>query len=86
MEESKRRHTMGAVVFFEQCPNGTYKKISATAPLPYFEALTYYAETPNPASQLVGGDSEKEVKEAITDIVGKMADIDWVEKYLTPYL
>lgn len=86
MEETRRRYTMGAVVFFEELPNGTYKKTGATPPLPYFEALTAYAEIPNPASQLVGGNTEKEVKEAITDIVGKMADIDWVEEYLTPYL
>ena len=86
MENFERRNALGAVVFFEKRPDGTYQKTAATRPLRYFDALTIYAETPNPASQLVGGNTEEEVFAAIKDITKKMANIDWVEEYLTPYL
>jgi hypothetical protein len=80
------RHKLGAVVLFEETEYGTYKKIGTTKPLPYAQALRAYSEIPNPASQLVAGDTEKEIREAILDIEGKMADIEWVNEYLEPYL
>ena len=80
------RNKLGAVVLFEQNMDGSYKKIGQTPIMPYGMALDSYAEIPNPPSQLVAGDTPKEVNEAIRDIEGKMGDIEWVEEYLEPYL
>ena len=80
------RNKLGAVVLFEQNTDGSYKKIGQTPIMPYGMALDSYAEIPNPPSQLVAGDTPKEVNEAIRDIEGKMGDIEWVEEYLEPYL
>ena len=76
---------LGRVVFF--APVGKiYRCIGFSKVLPYFQALNVYANTPNPASQLVGGDTEEEVTKASRDMIEKMADADYVEEYVEPYI
>ena len=81
-----RRHKYGVVVFFGRNENGTFDKLGQSQPLPYFNALNVYANTQNPASQLVGGETPEEANNKVNDIVNKMKDKSYVEEYVDPYL
>ena len=81
-----RKHTYGIVVFFGRNENGTFDKLGQTQLLSYFTALNVYANTPNPASQLVGGSTLEEANNNVDDIVNKMKDKSYVEEYVDPYL
>ena len=52
----------------------------------FLTALDVYANTPNPASQLVEGDTIDEVTSEATAMINKMKDHEYVEKYVYPYL
>ena len=77
---------LGIVIFFERNEEGTFDKTGQTPPMSYFIALQVYANTPNPASQLVGGDTAEEVIEEADMMVKNMHDLDYVQEYVDPYL
>ena len=81
-----KQNKLGIVVFFKRNQNGTYDSMGQTKPLRYFTALEVYANTPNPASQLVEGFSVEDVLNSAKEIVQKMACRDYVEEYVDPYL
>jgi len=78
--------SLGIVVFFGKNDEGTFNRIGQTQVMPYFNALNVYANTPNPASQLVSGDKEEDVVNEAEEIVKKMRNKDYVEEYIDPYL
>ena len=76
----------GVVIFFERNKEGTFDSVRQTQPLRYFDALNVYANTPNPASQLVGGDTKEEAMKQANEMVKKMHNLDYVQEYVDPYL
>ena len=76
----------GIVIFFGRNDNGTFDSLGQTPPLGYLDALDIYANTPNPASQLVGGDTVEEVFENARKMVLNMKDQEYVENYIDPCL
>ena len=49
-------------------------------------ALYTYANTPNPASQLIVADDEYELKSKIGEMILNYQDDDWLNQNLYPYL
>lgn len=78
--------TFGVVIFFNRNKDGTFDRVGQTPPMKYFDALNVYANTPNPASQLVGGDTKEEAMEQANEMVKKMHNLDYVQEYVDPYL
>ena len=78
--------TLGAVVFFERNDEGTFDTTGRTQVMPYSHALDVYANTPNPASQIVGGNTEEEVEMEVTLMIYNMMHPKYVEEYVDPYL
>ena len=76
----------GVVIFFERNKDGAFDSVGQTLPLRYIDALDVYANTPNPASQLVGGDTKEEAMEQAREMVKKMHNLDYVQEYVDPYL
>jgi hypothetical protein len=77
---------LGVVIFFRRNENGTFDRIGQTPPMKYFTALEVYANTPNPASQLVGGDTDEEVNREADIMIENMKKPEYVEEYVDPYL
>ena len=77
---------LGVVIFFERNEKGTFNTVGQTQPMKYFYALDVYANTPNPASQIVGGDTVEEVNTAVSDMIKKMLDPEYVKEYVDDYL
>lgn len=50
------------------------------------QALDAYANTPNPASQLVDGESPEELLKEMEDMLAHYDDEKWLEENLYPYL
>ena len=76
----------GKVVFFEENDNHTFDESGITAMMPFGVALNVYAEVPNPASQLIEGDTEEEIDSQIRVLLENMQDPDWLDENLFPYL
>lgn len=81
-----RAKQFGVVIFFGRNKEGTFDSLGQTPPLRYIDALNVYANTPNPASQLVGGDTKEEAMAEAKIIVEKMHCLDYVQEYVDPYL
>ena len=79
-------YPLGAVVFFVENKEGVYDKIGRTSVMLYRDALDTYANTPNPASQLVGGYTPKEVEKKMDDIIKMMKCRKYVEEYVNPFI
>lgn len=77
---------LGAVVFFSRNEQGTFTSIGHTQVMPHFDALNVYANTPNPASQMVEGNTVEEVEKGVQSIINQMACPKYVEEYVDPYL
>lgn len=87
MEELKHHHKqLGIVIFFERNKNGTFDPAGKTQPLSSFTALQIYANTPNPASQLVYGETPEEAEEEARKMIENMKKPEYVEEYVDPYL
>lgn len=76
----KKTDTHGIVVFYE--PNydtKTIKEIGRTNALTVYEALDYYANTPNPASQIItfNGDLEQVLQES--ELAKNITDREWLD-------
>ena len=50
------------------------------------KALLYYANTPNPASQLVSGETKEELEVEIKKMQENYKDKDWLDNCLYPYI
>jgi hypothetical protein len=56
----KKTYTHAIVVFFDpDYSTATIKEIGRTPVLPFMDALNVYAETPNPASQMIEWDENE---------------------------
>ena len=86
MENELKKPVFGAVVFFERNESGAFDKIGRTYVMGHFDALNVYANTPNPASQLVDGDTPDEVEKGVENIIKMMACPKYAEEYVDPYL
>lgn len=49
-------------------------------------ALTFYAETPCPASQLIEAYDEKELERKIKQMIKNFKNKEWIKKYIEPYI
>jgi len=70
----------GIVIFYD--PNyttQTIKEIGRTPVLDYMDALNIYAETPNPASQMVKGETEEELQLELTKLEQYVKNPYWLE-------
>ena len=52
----------------------------------YFDAMSFYCNTPCPASQILHADSDEEMQELIRKMDKDMSDEKWVKEELEPYL
>ncbi len=80
-EFEKDKQLYGVVVFYE--PNyqeKTVKEIGRTSVLPYSDAMYVYAETANPASQIVKGETEEEIAEELKKLEALTKDAKWLEE------
>lgn len=50
------------------------------------EALDYYANTPNPASQIIDATSKENLAEKMAEMLRNYDDEHWLETELYPYL
>ena len=82
---NNKPQSLGVVIFFER-DGEVYKRIGQTPPLRYPVALDVYANTPNPASQLVGGETAEEINVEVTKMVENMSNKEYVEEYVDPYI
>lgn len=72
--------TTGMVIFYE--PNHDKKTISElgrTPELPFTQAVDIYAETPNPASQLLQWNTEEEKQAVLTQHELDIHNPEWLE-------
>lgn len=77
LEEDK---LLGLVVFYEpNHDNNTIKEIGRTDILPYSDAIYAYAETPNPASQMVKGYTVEEINSELEKLEQLIKDPKWLE-------
>lgn len=51
-----------------------------------FQALDFYANTPNPASQIISEYSPEKLEQSIQDMLHNYQDDKWLEDNLYPYL
>ena len=77
---------LSVVMFFERNEEGTFDCIGRTIELLPWQALEVYANTPNPASQLVEGKNEEELERNIEITKNNMLDPDYVRQEVDPYL
>lgn len=77
------RKVLAIVVFMEyDRDNHIFYEIGKTPTIDYCDALTVYAETPNPASQILAGACELQVKEKYNQLLIDCKDPIWVEQLL----
>lgn len=50
------------------------------------DALNYYVNTPNPASQLISAESEELLQKEINKMINNYKNEKWLDKNLYPYL
>lgn len=50
------------------------------------DALSYYANTPCPASQLLDANTEEELNDKITEMIINYQDENWLNENLYPYM
>lgn len=74
------------VLFFERNQEGTFTLSNQTEVLTSFEALQVYANTKNPASQLVGADDITSLVVKVGKVIDNMSNLEYVEKSVNPYL
>lgn len=71
---------LGAVVFYEpNYYNKTIKEIGRTNIVSYMAALDCYCETPNPASQMVKGNTTEEVEQELKNLEERIKDPKFLE-------
>jgi hypothetical protein len=69
---------LGQVYFYNTTPENTLSFIAKTKVLPYIDALNIYAETPNPASQLIKGENEEELAKERAILNKNIVDPKWL--------
>lgn len=70
----------GIVIFYETNQEAkTITEIGRTKTLPYFDALTVYSETHNPASQLIKFETDKERRVESHNLSLRVKDKKWLE-------
>lgn len=73
--------TKGIVVFYEpDYATKSIKEIGRTPEMPFFTALDYYAETPNPASQLIRYDNIFEKKLVLAELETAINNREWLDQ------
>lgn len=73
--------TKGIVVFYvTEYPGNTIKEIGRTEQMPFFQALDVYAETPNPASQIVRFDNIFEKKLVLKQLEEAINNREWLDQ------
>lgn len=71
----------GIVVFYQIIGNPRgLREIRRTPTLPYSEALDVYANTPNPASQLVKFSNDAEREEVLAQLAKDIVDPEWLNE------
>lgn len=72
---------LGMVLFYRaNYQDKTLTETNRTRILPHSEALFIYAETPNPASQLVSGVDEEDLKANLKTLEENVKDPKWLEE------
>lgn len=81
---SNKAKTCGIVVFYETHYQDKrlvkLEEINRTPILSYFDALTVYAETPNPASQLIAFNTEREMTRELEELEQRIKDPAWLKE------
>lgn len=78
--EDKKEAIFGLVVFYQ--PNykdKTIKEISRTEIMSSGQALEVYANTPNPASQVVFGETLKDIEDELKTLEENIKNPKWLE-------
>lgn len=71
----------GLVVLYDaDYKKQTITEIGRTQDLPYYEALDFYAETPNPPSQIIKWSNPEERIEAILQLEKDIHDPKWLKE------
>jgi len=78
---------LSMVMFFNRNEQGTFDCVGRTKIIKQpFIALEIYANTPNPASQLIEGETEEELLKAADKMEDDMHDLEYLAKNVEPYL
>lgn len=74
------KQVYGIVVFYDpDYTNKTIKEITRTNILPFNYAIDVYANTPNPASQIIQFSTEEEQIEAEKQLQANIVNKEWLE-------
>lgn len=74
------------VLFFERNQEGTFTLSKQSEVLSFFEALRVYADSENPATQLVEADDITSLVVKVDKLIDDMKNLEYVEKHVNPYL
>lgn len=87
MANEKENNKYSSVLFFRRNVKRTYDFIGRT-PIckEYWKSMQIYANTPNPASQIVSAPTISALRDAIIQAVNNMKDPAWVLENIEPYI
>lgn len=85
-KDFKENKILAKVLFFDENNKGSYDLIGETKTLSLIEALTCFANIPNPASQLIEAFSEKELLMKRNEMIQNMLDSSWIESNIVPVI
>lgn len=71
---------MGQVFFYEICKGETLKLIGCTDKMPFHIAIDIYANTPNPASQILRFFSEEDYERIRNKLEHDVTDRNWLDQ------
>lgn len=78
---TKSAPEFGIVVFYRiDEETRTIHEVNRTRPMPYFDAVQYYAEVPNPASQLIEFTTREERVQAEAELERNVKDRAWLDE------
>lgn len=77
---TKKKNLKGQVIFYKpDYVTKTLTEIGRTKTLPFAQALMLYAETPNPASQIISFETEGERRIAEARLQQNIVDREWLD-------
>jgi hypothetical protein len=71
---------MGQVFFYEICAGDTLKPMGSTDKMPFYDAIDIYANTHNPASQILSFWSEEDYVRVKQELEYNVQDRKWLDE------
>lgn len=85
--EQRPKNRLYQVLFFEENSDKTFD-LTGESPIysDSYVAMNTYAETPNPASQLIEASSMTELEVSRMQMIKNMSDKKYLDEFVFPYL